>query len=123
MFLVNLVALMVYYLEKILPLQALMFHGLKYYDHPMVTACTSTATCGPVHMFLDWTVKKYNDPTVVQEWWFPLVKLCIVASDWTVILSIFSIPVSIEIFKWMAKFDGTLKQGKTDYSNTQARYS
>ena len=112
-----------YYLNYVLPVQELVFQGMKTYDHPMVTYCKLTTDCGPFQMFWEFTVKQYNDPTAQQQFWFPLIKAAVVCGNWTVIASIGSLPLMIDSIGWFVKADGTLTQQKTEYQNVQAQYS
>ena len=103
-------------------MKQLTFSTARYMNHPIVEYCSDVTTCGPLQMFWEYSIKKYNDPTTTQFGWYQIVKLVIVTFDWSIILSILAVPASIESIAWLSKFDGTLTQQKTEYAATQAQY-
>ena len=117
----SLIFTLVTFLDEAFDLRSPTFYAMQAIGHPTVEACTSTATCGPFTIWWDNTVKKYNDPTAQQQTYYPFIKLIVVATDFTFLLTLFSIPIAANLVQYIIKFYGVIDKQKSEFWASQAQ--
>ena len=102
------------------PMESMTYHLMKTTGHPVVQYCKSLTTCGPFQLAWEFSLKRYNDATALQQSWFPIVKLVIVLVNWTGILIALLIPVMDNWAKWEEKFKKVMDKGHGEWNTVQS---
>ena len=105
MYLVDSFVQLAFQTAQMMNMQNIVFGAYKFANHPSVEYCTSIKTCGPFQILWDNYVMAYNDPTVMMQVWYPIVKVVIICSDLLFIFLLFAIPLGIQYsvyaIKWL----------------------
>ena len=65
---------------------------------------------------------RYNDADALQTWYFPFLKLMIVCFDYVVIASVYSIPLTVQLFIYIGKLVANLDLQTQEYTAVQDMY-